>query len=81
MFIQIFKSNNAQRMGVEMWVRWMIIRWFERCNCRFCDGTLLGIVCKDGMFFITEFVREWGMLFVKLQMIVYTDCGTYVFYH
>jgi len=57
-FIQIFKSNNALRMGMEMWVRWIIIRWFEHCDCRFCDGTLLGIVCKDGIFFITEFVRE-----------------------
>jgi len=46
--------------------------WFEHCDCRFCNGTLLGIVCEDEMFFITEFVREGGRFFVKLQTVVLT---------
>jgi len=38
----------------------MIVRMCEQSDYRFTDETLLGIVCKGGKFFITQFVREWA---------------------
>ena len=57
--------------------KWKSVRLVEQCHCAICGGMLLGVMCEDRTF-IVEFVREWGQC-VKLGMVIYRGCGTYVY--